>query len=33
MENYPMYRLLMQKQDVQWLQNNFSRMMSMYTIK
>jgi O-antigen/teichoic acid export membrane protein len=33
MENYPMYRLLIQKQDVQWLQNNFSRMLSTYTFK
>jgi O-antigen/teichoic acid export membrane protein len=33
MENYPMYRLLIQKQDVQWLQNNFSRMMSTNTFK
>ena len=33
MENYPMYRLLMKRQDIQWLQNNFSRMLSTYTFK
>jgi O-antigen/teichoic acid export membrane protein len=33
MEHYPMYRLLIQKQDLQWLGNNFSRMLSIYTFK
>ena len=33
MEKYPVFRLLIQKQDIQWIQTNFSRIVSMNVFK